>query len=106
MKHLCLLIAVVLASLIGRADEPAAFRYEGEVAGVMCAACSNHVQTALGQIPGVKSVSVLPAKEGGVPRLEITASSAKITREDCVKALGEQSKMYDVRSLKLVVQKK
>jgi hypothetical protein len=45
---------------------------------------------------------VLAAKDGGLPRLEITASSAQITREDFVKALGEQAKMYDVRSLKLV----
>lgn len=103
MKHIIvLLVSLFSITSCGLAGEPVAFQYEGEVAGVMCSACSNHVQTALAKIPGVKNVSVLPAKNGGIPRLEITATSATITREDCVKALGDQAKTYDVRNLKLV----
>ena len=101
MKHILPLLLSLFTILSCFAGEPVTFTYQGEVAGVMCSACSNHVQTALEKIPGVKSVTVLAAKDGGLPRLEITATSAKITREDCVKALGEQAKMYDVRSLKL-----
>ncbi len=106
MKHIViLLVSLFFITSCGIAGEPVTFLYQGEVAGVMCSACSNHVQTALAKIPGVKNVSVLPAKDGGLPRLEITATSASITREDCVKALGDQAKMYDVRSLKLAVAK-
>jgi len=102
MKHILTVLLSLFTIVSCIASEPVTFTYQGEVAGVMCSACSNHVQTALEKIPGVKNVTVLAAKEGGLPRLEITATSAKITREDCVKALGEQAKMYDVRSLKLV----
>jgi len=102
MKHL--LIAILFFVGISHAADPV-YRYEGEVAGVMCSACSGHVQAALKKIEGVQSVTVLPAKDGGVPRLEITATNAKITRDDCVKALGEQAKMYDVRNLKPVAAK-
>lgn len=103
MKHIViLLVSLFFVTSCGIADEPVTFLYQGEVAGVMCSACSNHVETALAKIKDVQSVKVLPAKEGGVPRLEITAASATITREDCVKALGEQAKTYDVRNLKLV----
>jgi copper chaperone CopZ len=103
MKHPLILLLLSLFTIAScDAIEPVTFRYEGEVAGVMCSACSNHVETALKQIPGVKSITILPAQDGGIPRLQITATSAKITREDAVKALGEQAKMYDVRSLKLV----
>lgn len=101
MKHILILLLSLFTIVSCIAGEPVTFTYQGEVAGVMCSACSNHVQTALEKIPGVKNVTVLVAKDGGLPRLEITATSAKITREDCVKALGEQAKMYDVRSLKL-----
>ena len=103
MKHLTqILLSLLFVTTSCTAGDPVTFTYQGEVAGVMCSACSNHVQTALDKISGVKNVTVLAAKDGGLPRLEITASSAQITREDCVKALGEQAKMYDVRSLKLV----
>jgi len=103
MKHLTqILLSLLFVTTSCTSGDPVTFTYQGEVAGVMCSACSNHVQTALEKISGVKNVTVLAAKDGGLPRLEITASSAQITREDCVKALGEQAKMYDVRSLKLV----
>ena len=105
MKHILTLLISLLTITSCAAGEPVTFQYEGEVAGVMCSACSNHVQTALAKIKGVQSVSVLPAKDGGIPRLEITATSAAITREDCVKALGDFAKTYDVRSLKLMKSK-
>lgn len=102
MKHILALILTITALVSCRAGEPATFLYQGEVAGVMCSACSNHVETALSKIQGVQKVKVLPAKEGGVPRLEVTATTATLTREDAVKALGDYAKTYDIRSLKLV----
>ena len=40
-------------------------------------------------------------KDGGLPKLEIVSTSATLTREDIVKALGEDAQSYDVRSLNL-----
>lgn len=103
MKHLIpLLLSLLFVATSCSAGEPVKFVYQGEVAGVMCSACSSHVETALAKIKGVQTVKVLPVKDGGIPKLEVTATSATITREDAVKALGNYAKMYDVRSLKLV----
>ena len=103
MKHILTLLLNLVVIVSCSASEPVTFLYKGEVAGIMCSACSDHVQTALAKMKGVETVKVLPAdKEGGVPKLEITATSATITKEDAVKALGDYAKTYDIRSLKLV----
>ncbi|WP_395742003.1 heavy metal-associated domain-containing protein [Prosthecobacter sp.] len=106
MKHILTLAAILMALISCDAAEPATFLYQGEVAGVMCSACSSHVEAALAKMKGVRTVKVLPAaREGGVPRLEITATNAALTKEDAVKALGEYARTYDIRSLALVRQK-
>lgn len=102
MKHLLSLLLSLIALVSCEAGEPVTFLYQGEVAGVMCSACCNHVESALSKLQGVQKVKVLPAKDGGVPRLEVTATSALLTKEDAVKALGDYAKTYDIRSLKLV----
>lgn len=105
MKHILTLLLCFLSVLPSPAAEPVTYVYQGEVAGVMCSACSNHVETALKTLPGVKSVTITAAKDGGLPKLEVVATSASLTREDAVKALGEEATSYDVRSLKLVGKK-
>jgi len=102
MKHILTLLLSLITLATSHAAEPATYLYQGEVAGVMCSACSNHVEAALSKIKGVQSVKVLPAKNGGIPRLEVTATTATLTQEAAVKALGEYAKTYDIRSLKLV----
>lgn len=102
MKHILILLLSVLTLASCNASDPATFVYQGEVAGVMCSACSNHVETAVKTVPGVRSVTVTMGKDGGLPRLEIVSTSNSLTREDIVKALGEEAKSYDVRSLSLV----
>ncbi len=101
MKHILILLSF-LAIVSCHAVDPVTFRYEGEVAGVMCSACSSHVEAALKKLPGVQNVTILPGKDGGLPRLQVVATSAKLTRDDAVKALGDAASRYDVRSLKLV----
>ena len=100
MKLILALFITSITSLIHAAD-PQYYKYEGEVAGVVCAACSGHVKAALTKIDGVVSVKITLGKEGAVPHLEVVSTSPKLTREAAVKALGEESKMYDIRSLKL-----
>ena len=54
------------------------------------------------KLPDVQSVKITRNEKGGLPRLEIIATNARITREDAVKVLGDDAKMYDIRSLNLV----
>lgn len=103
MKHiLTLLLSLLFTATSCTAGEPVTFVYQGEVAGIMCIHCTNKVEAAMKKLPDVQSVKITRDDKGGLPRLEIIAANAKITREDAVKALGEDAKMYDIRSLKLV----
>lgn len=103
MKHLLtLLLGLLLLSTSCTAGEPVTFVYEGEVAGIMCIHCTNKVEAAMKKLPDVQSVKITRDEKGGLPKLEIVAANAKLTREDAVKALGDDAKMYDIRSLKLV----
>lgn len=96
MKTLLLLVSTLLVGL-APAAEPA-LTYEGEVAGIFCSACSSHVKAAMMTVKGVQSARILSPQKGGLPRLQII-SSRPITREEAVKALGDQAKIYNIRSL-------
>jgi copper chaperone CopZ len=96
-----LLTFLLLATSLLHAADPALHTYKGEVAGVMCSICSNHVQTALKTLPGVKDVTVMPAKNGGLPVLTITSTSAEITKEAAIKALGDKANQYVIQALQL-----
>ena len=103
MKHLAqLLLSLLFVATACTAGDPVKFVYQGEVAGIMCIHCTNKVETAMKKLPNVQSVKITRDEKGGLPKLEIVATNATITREDAVKALGDDAKMYDVRSLKLV----
>jgi len=101
MKKILILLFTISITLT--AAEPPTKRYEGEVAGIFCSACSSHVKAALMTIEGVKSVKITTAPKGGLPKLIITSQSTKpITQEMAIKALGEKAKMYHIQSLKPV----
>ena len=103
MKHiLTLLLSLITIASSCTAGDPVTFVYQGEVAGIMCIHCTNKVEAAMKKLPDVQSVKITRAEKGGLPRLEIIATNARITREDAVKALGDDAKMYDIRSLKLL----
>ncbi len=97
---LTLFIALVLTLPALRSEEPAKHSYQGEVTGVVCQDCSNHIKFALGKIPGVTSVKVLKGDKDGVNKLVIDSSSDKLTAEAANKALGEFAKDYAITSLK------
>ncbi|MCF7785160.1 MAG: hypothetical protein K9N47_03505 [Prosthecobacter sp.] len=102
MKHLLTLVLSLITLATCTAGDPVKFVYQGEVAGIMCIHCTNKVEAAMKKLPDVQSVKVTRDEKGGLPKLEIIATNAKITREDAVKALGDDAKMYDIRSLNLV----
>lgn len=102
MKHILTLILSLITIISCTAGDPVTFVYQGEVAGIMCIHCTNKVEAAMKKLPDVQSVKITRNEKGGLPRLEIIATNARITREDAVKALGDDAKMYDIRSLNLV----
>ncbi|WP_397380394.1 heavy-metal-associated domain-containing protein [Prosthecobacter sp.] len=103
MKHiLTFILSLLFTATSCTAGDPVTFVYQGEVAGIMCIHCTNKVEAAMKKLPDVQSVKITRNEKGGLPKLEIIATNARITREDAVKALGDDAKMYDIRSLKLV----
>jgi copper chaperone CopZ len=100
MKYILTLILITLTTFIHAADKPS-YTYEGEIAGVVCSACSKHVRAALTKIDGVTDVKITLGKEGALPHLTVISTSPSLTKEAAIKALGDNAKMYVIQSLAL-----
>ena len=100
MKNLILIHIVLVLPLFAWADKAVTYVYQGEVAGVMCSACSGRVKAALSKLEGVKEVKITMGKNGGAPTLKLVSTSSALTQEVAVKALGEDSKMYRISGFK------
>ena len=100
-KYFLIFIALVLPAF-SFADKAPTYVYHGEVAGVMCSACSGRVKAALSQLEGVKEVKITIGKDGGAPKLKVVSTSPGLTQDAAVKALGEDAKMYRIAGFKRV----
>ena len=99
LRHLVPVLALSLFSC-SQAGEPAkATDYTATVNGVVCAACKEHVTVAFKKLPGVENVSFAKGDKEGTAVVTFNSSSPALTRNDAVKALGEDSKSYEVLSL-------
>jgi copper chaperone CopZ len=98
-KFLQRLAILSAASTLGAAEPPATYTYSGQIAGVVCTACSSVVKTALEKLEGVQSVRITLDPKGGAPRIVITSTSPDITRTAAVKALGKAAADYQILSL-------
>ena len=108
MKHLILTLVALCAFPLSQAcaEGPATtYRYEGEVTGVVCNACSATVKHALLKLPGVKEVKVSVSKTGGVPRLTVFSTRPDLTRAEAERSLGKAAHSFEIRSLDLVSQR-
>jgi copper chaperone CopZ len=107
MKRILFGLATLCGShSLGRAaDAPKPIRYEGRIAGVVCAACSASVKEALMSIKGVKDVRISISDDGSVPRLEITSTSPELTRAAAMKALGDSASHFQIQALEKVSSK-
>lgn len=103
MKSILLILAITGFMIVpgSFAADPPQHVYRGEIPGVVCSACASHVKAALLKLEGVSSVTITLPKGGGVSRLEVVSSSEKLTREMAVKALGDNARTYDIRSLRM-----
>lgn len=102
MQFLRLLVPAFVLSLcaIAPAAEPAqATDYTATVNGVVCAACKEHLTVALKKLPGVQTVSFAKGDKEGSATVTFNSSSPTLTKEDAVKALGDDAKTYQVVSL-------
>lgn len=104
MKHLFLLLGLVMSALTAlthSAETAPETTYTGEIAGVVCASCKEHVTTMLmKKLDGVISVDVKPsAGPDGNQKLVIVAKNEKITKESATEALGTFAKNYQIVSL-------
>lgn len=103
MKTIAIL-AVAFISLFTtalHAADPATHTYTAEVAGMMCSACSDKVKVALGTLEGVKSVKIKVGDKAGVAKVEVTSTSATLTKKAAIKSLGASASSYNILSFKL-----
>lgn len=100
MKHLVLFV-VAIASLVVpsfAADEKHTFT--GEITGVVCAACKEHVSSALREkIPAIEKIEITKGEKEGVNTITIVAKQADMTKDTAMAALGDLGKTYQITSL-------
>lgn len=102
MKLLRLLapaLALSLCSLLSAAEPTKATDYTVTVSGVVCSACKAHVTAAFKKLPGVQNVNFARGEKEGTQSVTFNSSSPSLTKEDAIKALGEDAKSYEVLSL-------
>ena len=100
MKTITLLTALIGSlTLVHAADPPSAHVYKGEIAGVVCAACSKKVKASLEKLPGVTSIKLIPGGESGIAKIVIASTSADITKATAIKALGKDAEDYTIITL-------
>lgn len=99
MRHLLLLLAACFIPAVHAGDSAKATDYTATVSGVVCSACKLHVTAAFKKLPGVGDVSFARGDTEGIQKVTFNSSSATLSREDAVKALGDDAKNYEVLSL-------
>lgn len=82
------------------ADKDTPYLYDGKISGLYCNACAAKVKAALRKLEGVSRVKIISSEDHGVQILRIESSSAAITKESAVQALGEDAKTFTILSLK------
>ena len=84
LTRCCLaLIAIATFSLAGEAK-----KLEGEITGVVCSACQEHVTTALMKVDGVTAVEIKPTNNPEVRHIAITTSKPAFSATDANNALA------------------
>ena len=88
MKQLLILLILLATSFALLAAEPV--KFEGEITGVVCGACKDHVTSALMKVSGVKSVEIAPTNKPEIRHIIITAAKTEFSAADANKALAAE----------------
>jgi copper chaperone CopZ len=103
LRNLTPVLALALSLLSfgpSPAVEPAkATDYKATVNGIVCSACKEHVTVALKKLPGVQTVSFAKGEKEGTATVTFNSTSPSLSKDDAVKALGDDAKTYEVVSL-------
>lgn len=103
MKQLAIITTSLLLFITNAcAGEPQTYVYAGKVSGVVCSACSSTVKEALMKLPGVKAVRITLGNKGSLPQINIVSTSATLSREAAIKALGDAADHYHIESLEQI----
>ena len=88
LRRLLLALALILtaAPAFLFAGEPAT--YEGEIKGVVCAACKEHVTESLLKVDGVKTVEIAPTNVPEIRHITIKAAKENFSASDANNALA------------------
>lgn len=70
--RLALIAFITFTSAVAVAGEPQ--KFEGEITGVVCPACQEHVTTALLKVDGIKNVEIAPTNVPEVRHITITTT--------------------------------
>lgn len=94
-------LALMLSLVNLRAEDAAAkHTYEGDVTGVVCAACKMHISSALMEkLHGTVSVDVVRGDKLGVNKIVIVSTDDKVTAETARAALGDLASEYTIVDL-------
>ena len=98
------LILLTLAALVHplHAEDSAKTKYTAVVSGVVCQDCRATVTAAMKKLPGVAEVEFAKGEKPGLQKVSFAAASAKLTKEDAVKALGDHAKEFEIKSFSAV----
>lgn len=100
MKKIFLALSLLVSAALQAADAPKPVTYEGQITGVVCASCKQHITAALTQkIHDVVSVDVKPGADADTQKLIVVANTDSITKEEATEALGTYAKNYQILSL-------
>jgi len=98
MKSLPCLAAALLLSLQAFAGDVATF--QGQITGVVCAACKEHVVSSLAKLKGVKDIEIAPTNVPEIRMLILKVETAALTADEVNKLLtADHGDSYKVTTL-------
>jgi copper chaperone CopZ len=99
LPYLTLSLALCLTSVLRAAEPTKAIDYTATMKGVVCSACKEHVTVALKKLPGVETVSFAKGDKEDTAVVTFNSTAPALTKQDAVKALGEDAQHYEVVTL-------
>lgn len=98
MKLILCLASTLLLSIQAMAGDVATF--QGQITGVVCAACKDHVVSSLAKLKGVKDIEIAPTNVPEIRMLILKVETAALTADDVNKLLAaDYGESYKVTTL-------
>lgn len=98
-RRLILLVAFVCSSVCALAADKTV-TYIAEMSGMVCAGCKEHVTASFTKLEGVSKVEIVVGDKPGTQKVTLTSTSAALTKEQAVAALGSAASTYIVHDWK------